>query len=102
MDSLDVYLSKKKDRSTKKIARNVAKERFEKAREITREHRAAMDRLSKKVTPAPAADKPVRRSPRNNAENNPPPQVRRLICRDRIVQGWANEWSLGLEIFCLV
>ena len=35
MDSIDVYLSKKKDRS----ARNVAKERFEKAREITREHR---------------------------------------------------------------
>ena len=32
-----------------------------------------MDRLSKKVTPA-AADKPVRRSPRNNVENNPPPQ----------------------------
>ena len=30
-----------------------------------------MDRLSKKVTPA-AADKPVRRSPRNNVENNPP------------------------------
>ena len=35
MDSIDVYLSKKKDRS----ARSVAKERFEKAREITREHR---------------------------------------------------------------
>ena len=51
----------------------MAKERFEKAREITREHRAEMDRLSKRVTPAAAADKPVRRSPRNNAENNPPP-----------------------------
>ena len=56
----------------------MAKERFEKAREITREHRAAMDRLSsKKVTPAAAAaaaaNKPVsRRSPRNNVENNPP------------------------------
>ena len=52
----------------------MAKERFEKAREITREHRAAMDRLSsKKVTPAAAAaDKQVRRSPRNNVENNPP------------------------------
>ena len=50
----------------------MAKERFEKAREITREHRAEMDRLSKRVTPAAAADKAVRRSPRNNAENNPP------------------------------
>ena len=57
------------------VARNVAKERFEKAREITREHRAAMDSLCKKATPAAAAatDKPVRRSPRNNIENNPPP-----------------------------
>ena len=55
------------------VARNVAKERFEKAREITREHRAAMDTLCKKATPAAATDKPVRRSPRNNIENNPPP-----------------------------
>ena len=43
MDSLDVYLSKKKDRSS----RNVAKERFEKAREITREHRDARTRTDR-------------------------------------------------------
>ncbi len=71
MESLDVYMSKKKE---KKTAAEKAKERLDAAREAVGRHQVAMDRLSRRVTPM-TGGKTVRRSPRNavaDAENNPP------------------------------
>ena len=65
MDSLDVYLSKKKDRN------EAIREKFVEAREGARLHQEAMNKI-RKMTPVDAlAKKTVRRSPRN-AENVAP------------------------------
>ena len=62
MESLDVYLSKKKERT------KVIKERFANAKEIAMQHEEAMQKV-KRMTPMDKA--PVRRSPRN-VENKAP------------------------------
>ena len=65
MDSLDVYLSKKKEKAS------AVKDKFVQARQNASRHQNAMERI-KKMTPA-EENKTLRRSPRNGSSENQPP-----------------------------